>query len=86
MMEADEASGCSPARKSTIAGIVFGEFDRIPEADDAFLELVGYSREDLEAGRLHWPDLNPPEIILVQTSLHTQKDCGSRLARLLRNS
>ena len=47
--------------ESTIAGIVSGEFDRIPEANDAFLELVGYSREDLQAGRLHWPDLTPPE-------------------------
>jgi hypothetical protein len=30
--------------ESSIAGIVSGEFDRIPEANDAFLELVGYSR------------------------------------------
>jgi len=47
--------------QSTIAGVVCGEFDRIPEVNDAFLELVGYSREDLLAGRLHWPDLTPPE-------------------------
>ena len=46
---------------STIAGVVSGEFDRIPEANDTFLELIGYSREDLQAGRLHWPDLTPPE-------------------------
>lgn len=46
---------------STIAGIVSGEFDRIPEANDTFLELVGYSREDLLEGRLHWPDLTPAE-------------------------
>ena len=39
-------------KESTIAGIVSGEFDRIPDANDAFLELVGYSREDLLAGRL----------------------------------
>ena len=38
---------------SSVAGIVSGEFDRVPEANDAFLELVGYSREDLLAGRLH---------------------------------
>ena len=47
--------------ESTIAGIVSGEFDRIPEANDAFLELVGYTREDLQDGRLHWPDLTPSE-------------------------
>jgi len=50
-----------PGQESTIAGIVSGEFDRIPEANDAFLDLVGYSREDLLSGRLRWPDLTPPE-------------------------
>jgi formate hydrogenlyase transcriptional activator len=47
--------------ESAIAGIVSGEFDRIPEANDAFLDMVGYSREDLLAGRLRWPELTPPE-------------------------
>src|SRR5204863_3897006 len=46
---------------STIAGVVSGEFDRIPEVNDAFLELVGYSREDLLAGRPNWPELTPSE-------------------------
>ena len=59
---AARTSGRSRA-ESTIAGIVSGEFDRIPEANDAFLELVGYSREDLQAGRLRWPDLTPPEYL-----------------------
>ena len=49
--------------KSAIPGIVSGEFDRIPEANDVFLELVGYSREDLQEGRLRWPDLTPPEYL-----------------------
>ena len=56
------ARGFGPSLpQSTIASIVSGEFDRIPEANDAFLELVGYSRDDLLAGRLNWPDLTPPE-------------------------
>jgi len=54
-----------PPTKSAIAGIVSGEFDRIPEANDAFLELVGYSREDLLDGRLRWPDLTPPEYLAL---------------------
>ena len=49
--------------ESTIAGIVSGEFDRIPEANDAFLELVGYTREELGTGELCWPDLTPPEYL-----------------------
>jgi len=57
---------------SAIAGIVSGEFDRIPEANDAFLELVGYSRQDLEAGRLHWPDLTPPEYLGLDELAHEE--------------
>src|ERR1700683_1569633 len=58
--------------ESTIAGIVSGEFDRIPEANDAFLELVGYSREDLLAGRLRWPDLTPPEYLTLDDLAHEE--------------
>jgi formate hydrogenlyase transcriptional activator len=58
--------------ESTIAGVVSGEFDRIPEANDAFLELVGYSREDLLAGRLHWPDLTPPEYLALDELAHEE--------------
>lgn len=58
--------------ETTVAGIVSGEFDRIPEANDAFLELVGYSREDLVAGRLHWPDLTPPEYFALDELAHEE--------------
>jgi formate hydrogenlyase transcriptional activator len=58
--------------ESTIAGIVSGEFDRIPEANDAFLDLVGYSREDLQAGRLHWPDLTPVEYLALDEIAHEE--------------
>jgi PAS domain S-box-containing protein len=58
--------------ESTIAGVVSGEFDRIPEANDAFLELVGYSREDLFAGRLQWPDLTPPEYLALDELAHEE--------------
>ena len=58
--------------ESTIAGIVSGEFDRIPEANDAFLDLVGYSREDLQTGRLHWPDLTPSEYIALDELAHEE--------------
>jgi PAS domain S-box-containing protein len=58
--------------ESTIAGIVSGEFDQILEANDAFLDLVGYTREDLQAGRLHWPDLTPPEYIGLDEVAHEE--------------
>ena len=55
-----------------VAGIVSGEYDRIPEANDAFLELVGYSRDDLVAGRLHWPELTPPEFVGLDEFAHEE--------------
>jgi PAS domain S-box-containing protein len=58
--------------ESSIAGIVSGEFDRIPDANDAFLELVEYTRQDLETGRLHWPDLTPPEYLGLDELAHEE--------------
>jgi PAS domain S-box-containing protein len=47
---------------SNIIGIYIWDFQgRIIDANDAFLDMVGYSREDLISGRLHYPTLTPPE-------------------------
>jgi PAS domain S-box-containing protein len=47
---------------SNIIGIIIWEIGgRIFEANDAFLRMVGYDREDLASGRLHRTDLTPPE-------------------------
>jgi PAS domain S-box-containing protein len=47
---------------ANIIGIFIWELEgRILEANDAFLATVGYDREDLIAGRLHWTNLTPPE-------------------------
>jgi PAS domain S-box-containing protein len=47
---------------ANIIGIFLWDSDgQIIEANDAFLLMVGYQREDLMAGRLRWTDLTPPE-------------------------
>jgi len=47
---------------ANIIGIFIGELEgRILEANDAFLTMVGYDREDLVSGRLRWTDLTPAE-------------------------
>ncbi|MBD2676184.1 MULTISPECIES: PAS domain S-box protein [Nostoc] len=48
--------------ESNIVGIYFGDFSGgIYEANDAFLETFGYTREDLAAGIIHWDSMTPPE-------------------------
>jgi PAS domain S-box-containing protein len=59
--------------EATIAGIVSGEFDRIAEANDAFLSLVGFTREDVQAGRLRWQDLTPPEFAVLDDLAHEEE-------------
>ncbi|GGF49287.1 hypothetical protein GCM10011611_64640 [Aliidongia dinghuensis] len=47
---------------SNIIGIFIGDLDgRIVEANDAFLRILGYDREDLVSRPLNWIELTPPE-------------------------
>jgi PAS domain S-box-containing protein len=47
---------------SNIIGIFIWDFDgRILEANDEFLRMVNYGREDLVSGRIRWEDLTPPD-------------------------
>jgi PAS domain S-box-containing protein len=49
---------------SNIVGIFIWDLEgRIEDANDAFLQIIGYEREDLRSGRLRWTDLTPPEIL-----------------------
>ena len=47
---------------SNIIGIVITDLEgEVLEANDAFLELVGYSRLDLQSGRVDWKRITPAE-------------------------
>lgn len=58
--------------ESSIAGIASGEFDRVPEVNDALLNLVGYDRADLAEGRFQWSDLTPPEYAALDELAHEE--------------
>ena len=47
---------------ANIVGIFLWDFEgRIFEANDAFLAMIGYDREDLVTGRIRWTELTPAE-------------------------
>ncbi len=47
---------------ANIIGIMIAKLEgEIVDANEAFLRMVGYGREDLVSGRILWPDLTPPE-------------------------
>jgi PAS domain S-box-containing protein len=63
---------------ANIVGILFWNADGdILEANDAFLRMLGYAREDLATRRLRWRDLTPPEFLeLSERSLEQAVQTG----------
>ncbi len=51
---------------ANVIGIKFGDvYGGIHEANEAFLEMIGYTREDLLTGKLNWRNITPPEHIYL---------------------
>ena len=48
--------------ESNMIGIMFWDLSGvITEANEAFLEMIGYSRDDLRAGRVRWESITRPD-------------------------
>ncbi|HEY9738662.1 MAG TPA: PAS domain S-box protein, partial [Trichocoleus sp.] len=66
-IRADAALRESEARfravfESNMIGILFWNADgTFTDANDAFLQMVGYSRSDVATGQVRWDDMTPPE-------------------------
>jgi PAS domain S-box-containing protein len=48
-------------RDANVLGILVADESRVLEANDAFLDMVGYTRDDLAAGRIDWRAMTPDE-------------------------
>ncbi len=66
-IKADEALRESEARlrqfyESDLIGVFYYNLNgSITDANDKFLEILGYTREDLQAGEVNWNKMTPPE-------------------------
>ncbi|MEH2113777.1 PAS domain S-box protein [Nostoc sp.] len=49
---------------ANVIGILFGDvYGNIQQANDEFLRMIGYTREDLLTGKLSWNNITPPEYL-----------------------
>jgi PAS domain S-box-containing protein len=48
--------------ESSLLGVIYWNFKgEITEANDKFLDMVGYTRADLDSGQVDWLNMTPPE-------------------------
>src|SRR6266516_4075774 len=52
-----------PLVDSNVVAAVIGGDEGVHEANDAFLEMIGCSRDDLGTDRLHWRSITAPEFL-----------------------
>jgi PAS domain S-box-containing protein len=48
-------------RDANVVGVAAGTEEVVQEANDAFIDIVGYNREDVESGRISWETITPAE-------------------------
>jgi len=63
---------------ANVIGILFGDiYGGIFNANDEFLRIIGYTREDLVAGKIDWIEMTPPEYLyLDETAIAEAKLTG----------
>jgi PAS domain S-box-containing protein len=57
---------------SSIIGINVIEGEQIVDANDTFLRMTGYTREDLRAGSMNWMHMTPPECLARTRQAHQE--------------
>jgi PAS domain S-box-containing protein len=67
--QAEAALAANEARlrgfvEANVIGIIYGDiYGNIHEANSELLRIIGYTREDLQTGKLRWIDITPPEYL-----------------------
>jgi PAS domain S-box-containing protein len=69
--------------ESGMFGVIYYNVDgSITDANNKFLEIVGYSREDMQTGKVNWKKMTPPEYrLLDEGAVAELKAAGENVAR-----
>ncbi|HEY4384355.1 MAG TPA: PAS domain S-box protein, partial [Ktedonobacteraceae bacterium] len=65
--------------ESNIIGIVVAEDDVVVEANDTFLRMTGYSRDDLRQRKINWIQMTPPEYVARTRQAHQELALQQRM-------
>lgn len=75
---ADDRARLQRLLDANLFGVVTSTLEGVMEANDAFLDLVGYSREDFLRHGLDWRKITPPEHVPKRIAIIEQlKDTGT---------
>jgi PAS domain S-box-containing protein len=66
---------------SSIIGIFVSEDEQVVDANDTYLHMTGYSREDLRAGRISWARMTPAEYIPQTQQAHQELAASHHVTR-----
>lgn len=59
--------------EANLIGIVFSDADgSVSDANEAFLNMVGYTRAEFQSGRVRWTALTPPELLYLDERGHAE--------------
>ncbi|HEY0546418.1 MAG TPA: PAS domain S-box protein [Pyrinomonadaceae bacterium] len=65
--------------ESNMIGIMFWDLNgTVTDANDAFLEMIGFSREELDEGKIKWDEITRPELRHLDTlAIQEMKETGA---------
>ena len=73
-------------REANVIGVVVNGEDHVHDANDAFLGIIGYPREDVAAGRISREKITPPEWRRPDADAHRQRRATGRSAPTRRST
>jgi PAS domain S-box-containing protein len=63
---------------SVYLGVITANLERVVDANDAFLSMIGYTRDELESGVIDWRAMTPPDSLAKdEIALHQLREYGA---------